>query len=50
MLLEDWEMINKYGTEEEKQAIEKKIKIGVFQDTDRPEWTSEWKKYVKRLR
>jgi 2-oxoglutarate ferredoxin oxidoreductase subunit beta len=50
MLLEDWEMINKYGTEEEKQAIEKKIKIGVFQDTDRPEWTSEWKKYAKRLR
>jgi len=50
MLLEDWEMINKYGTEEEKQAIEKKIKIGVFQDIDRPEWTSEWKKYVKRLR
>jgi 2-oxoglutarate ferredoxin oxidoreductase subunit beta len=50
ILAEDWEMINKYGSKEEKQAIEKKIKLGIFQDIERPEWTHEWKKFIRRFK
>jgi 2-oxoglutarate ferredoxin oxidoreductase subunit beta len=48
--LEEWEMISKYGTPEEKKSIENKIKIGIFQDIERVEWCDEWKKYSRRVK
>jgi 2-oxoglutarate ferredoxin oxidoreductase subunit beta len=41
VLLDDFERVEKFGTPEEKQAIQGKLKIGVFQDTERPSFTQQ---------
>ncbi|MBU7043064.1 MAG: 2-oxoacid:ferredoxin oxidoreductase subunit beta [Theionarchaea archaeon] len=50
VLLEDYERIMKYGTEEEKSKVQEKMTIGEFCDYDKPEFMDEWNLLVERLR
>lgn len=50
ILIEEYERIMKYGSEEEKEKVRGMIKIGVFQDIDRPEYFEEYYKLIKKLR
>ena len=49
ILVEDYERIMNYGTEEEKEAVQDKYQIGVFQDLDKPGFFGEYEKLVNRL-
>jgi 2-oxoglutarate ferredoxin oxidoreductase subunit beta len=50
ILIEDWEIIQKYGSKAEKEGIKSKIKVGIFQDIERPEYTREWKRFLRKLK
>ncbi len=50
MLIEDWEMMENYGSEEEKKNLKKKIKIGIFQDIEKPEYTKKWKELIRSFK
>jgi 2-oxoglutarate/2-oxoacid ferredoxin oxidoreductase subunit beta len=49
ILIEDYERIMNYGTEEEKKHIRYMFPIGVFQDFDKPGFFEEYEKLVNRL-
>ncbi|HID73848.1 MAG TPA: 2-oxoacid:ferredoxin oxidoreductase subunit beta [Thermoplasmata archaeon] len=49
MLIEDYERIMNYGTDEEKEAVRGMILIGVFQHLERPGFFDEYEKLVRRL-
>ena len=49
MLIEEYERIQKYGTQEEKDFAEDKIKIGVLHQKEKPEYTEEYKKLIKKV-
>jgi len=49
ILIEDYERIMNYGTEEEKKQIRHMFPIGVFQDFDKPGFFEEYEKLVNRL-
>ncbi|KAA0006304.1 MAG: 2-oxoacid:ferredoxin oxidoreductase subunit beta [Thermoplasmata archaeon] len=49
ILLEDYERIMSYGSEEEKEAMKDMFPIGVFQDIDKPGFFEEYQKLVARL-
>jgi 2-oxoglutarate ferredoxin oxidoreductase subunit beta len=49
ILIEDYERIMNYGTEEEKQQIRNMFPIGVFQDFNKPGFFEEYEKLVNRL-
>jgi 2-oxoglutarate ferredoxin oxidoreductase subunit beta len=50
ILREDYEKIMNYGTEEEKAKMKDMITCGVLQNIEKPEFTTEYKKLVERLR
>jgi 2-oxoglutarate/2-oxoacid ferredoxin oxidoreductase subunit beta len=49
MLIEDYNKVMEYGTEEEKAAIDQKLKIGVFQNTGKAGFFGEYEKLVNRI-
>ena len=49
-LVEDYEKIMKYGTEEEKNEVKQKFQIGVFQDIQKPGFFESYEKLVDRLK
>jgi 2-oxoglutarate/2-oxoacid ferredoxin oxidoreductase subunit beta len=49
ILIEDYERIMNYGTEEEKKHTRNMFPIGVFQDFDKPGFFEEYEKLVNRL-
>lgn len=49
ILIEEYEKIMMYGTEEEKNRVKQLMQIGVFQNIDKPEFFSEYEKLVMRL-
>ncbi len=49
MLMEDYDKIMKYGTEEEKDQVKHKIPLGVFQDIQKPGFFELYEKLVERL-
>jgi len=50
ILIEEYNRIMEYGTEEEKEAVQEKITIGEFVDIEKPEFMDEWKLLVERTR
>jgi 2-oxoglutarate ferredoxin oxidoreductase subunit beta len=50
ILLEDYNRIMKYGTEEEQLKAQEKITIGEFCDYDKPEFMDEWNLLLERMR
>lgn len=50
ILIEEYNRIMKYGTEEEKKRAKEKITIGEFIDIDKPEFMEEWELLVERMR
>jgi len=50
ILIDEYERIMKYGSEEEKERVSKMIKIGVFQDIEKPEYFEEYYKLIDRLK
>ncbi|MCD6411003.1 MAG: 2-oxoacid:ferredoxin oxidoreductase subunit beta [Thermoplasmata archaeon] len=50
ILIEEYERIMKYGSDEEKERASKMIKIGVFQDIEKPEYFEEYYKLIDRLK
>lgn len=49
MLMEDYDRIMEYGTDDEKDAVRHKYKIGVFQKSGKPGFFGEYDKLVGRL-
>jgi len=49
ILIEDYEKIMDYGTDEEKKAVKSKIQIGVFQDEVKPGFFEAYDALVERL-
>jgi 2-oxoglutarate ferredoxin oxidoreductase subunit beta len=49
ILIEDYERIMKYGTEEEKEEARQKIQIGVFQDIQKPGFFELYEELLNRL-
>lgn len=50
ILIEDYEKIMKYGTEEEKNEVKQKFQIGVFQDIQKSGFFESYEKLVDRLK
>lgn len=50
VLIDEYERVQRFGTEEEKRDIVGKIKIGVFQDIVKPNFTEELEKQIAGLR
>ncbi len=50
ILLDEYERIEKFGTAQERELLQSKIKIGVFQDTERESFTDQWKRLVERVK
>lgn len=48
ILLEEYERVMKYGTDEEKEEARKKITIGEFVDIEKPEFMDEWKLMIEK--
>jgi len=49
ILIEEYEKIMKYGTEEEKDEVKKKFQIGVFQDIQKPGFFKQYENLLCRL-
>ncbi len=49
ILLEDYQRIMMYGSPKEKEEVENKITIGVFQNIEKPEFFEKYHKMVDRL-
>ena len=49
ILIEDYERIMNYGTDEEKEKTKLMFPVGVFQDLDKPGFFGEYEKLVNRL-
>ncbi len=49
ILIEDYEKIMDYGTEEEKSAVKEKLQIGVFQSVEKKGFFEEYEKLVAML-
>ena len=47
--MEDYDRIMKYGKEEEKNEIKDKMKIGVFQNIQKPGFFEQYEDLVERL-
>lgn len=47
--IEEYERIQKFGTEQERDALKDKMKVGVFQDTERETFTDQWQALVERV-
>jgi len=50
ILIEEYEKIMKYGTEEEKNKARQKFQIGVFQDIQKPGFFEQYEDLVNRLK
>lgn len=50
ILLDEYERIEKFGTAQERELLQSKIKIGVFQDMERESFTDQWKRLVERVK
>ena len=50
ILIEDYERIMKYGTEEEKDQVKQKFQVGVFQDIQKPGFFESYEKLLMRLK
>jgi 2-oxoglutarate ferredoxin oxidoreductase subunit beta len=50
MLIDEYERIEKFGTPEEKKKLQGKLKIGVFQDTEKPCFTAQLDAQIAELR
>ncbi len=49
ILIEDYQRIMMYGSDEEKNEIKDKFQIGVFQDLEKPGFFEEYEKLVNRI-
>ena len=49
ILIEDYDKIMKYGSDEEKEKIKNKMQIGVFQDIQKAGFFEQYEKLVNRL-
>jgi 2-oxoglutarate ferredoxin oxidoreductase subunit beta len=49
ILIEEYERTMRFGSEAEQIALKDKVKIGVFQDTERSSFTEQWKTLVERV-
>ena len=49
ILIEEYNKIMEYGTDEEKEKIKNKIQLGVFQDIEKPGFFEQYEKLVERL-
>ena len=49
ILIEDYQRIMNYGTEEEKNEVKNKFQIGVFQDIEKPGFFEQYEQLVNRL-
>lgn len=50
VLIDEYERIEKFGTPEEKQSLVGKIKVGVFQDVEKPSFTDMLDQQIESLR
>jgi 2-oxoglutarate ferredoxin oxidoreductase subunit beta len=50
ILIDEYERIEKFGSEAEREALRDKMKIGVFQDIERESFTEQWKRFVEHTR
>jgi 2-oxoglutarate/2-oxoacid ferredoxin oxidoreductase subunit beta len=50
VLLDDYERIAQFGTPDERAALRKKMKIGIFQDCERETFEERWAALVERVR
>jgi 2-oxoglutarate/2-oxoacid ferredoxin oxidoreductase subunit beta len=50
ILIDDYARIERFGSYEEKRALQSKIKIGVFQDTEKRSFTDEMEEQLETLR
>jgi 2-oxoglutarate ferredoxin oxidoreductase subunit beta len=50
VLIDDYERIQKFGSPEEQQEVAHKLKIGVFQDTERPSFSQQLQAQIDALR
>ena len=50
MLIDEYERIEKFGTPEEKKKLQGKLKIGVFQDAEKPCFTAQLDAQIAELR
>jgi 2-oxoglutarate ferredoxin oxidoreductase subunit beta len=50
VLIDEYERIEKFGTREEKQSLAGKIKVGVFQDVEKPGFTDMLDQQIESLR
>lgn len=50
ILIDEYERIEKFGTPEEKQSLADKIKVGVFQDMEKPSFTDMLEQQIESLR
>jgi len=50
VLIDEYERIEKFGTLEEKQSLAGKIKVGVFQDVEKPSFTDMLEQQIESLR
>lgn len=48
--IDEWEWIERFGTPEEREELRGKLKIGVFQDTERETFEDRWAALVERVR
>ena len=49
ILIEEYEKIMMYGTEEEKNQVKQMIQVGVFQNIEKPEFLTEYHKLLERI-
>ena len=49
ILIEEYEKIMMYGTEEEKNQVKQMIQVGVFQNIEKPEFCTEYHKLLERI-
>jgi len=49
ILIEEYEKIMMYGTEEEKNQVKQMIQVGVFQNIEKPEFFTEYHKLLERI-
>ncbi len=50
LLVEEYERIERFGTDAERATLQGKIKVGVFQDSERECFSDQWRAVVERVK
>jgi len=50
VLIDEYERVAKFGTEDERASLADKLKIGVFQDVERETFCDQWQALVERVK